>query len=173
MDQVNRYNFGQLMNTMLGNLYQSHGCLHVSPRNIMFLYRILPVGASLNIRKYEEKFPEQEFDKIPFLADMIDTTQSLDTLAKQMSDKKSIRVEVFPMSGIWIIYKDNKPFAKLFIEGGPKGKMYILAGREKNGMPIFEKEMAYPTAIGDFFIFKKVTNYLSRLYKERTEILNG
>ncbi|MEA3493182.1 MAG: hypothetical protein U9R38_02215, partial [Candidatus Margulisiibacteriota bacterium] len=43
----------------------------------------------------------------------------------------------------------------------------------KDGKPIFEQHLAYPTSPGDYFIFKKHDNYVSNIYHDQTLVPMG
>jgi hypothetical protein len=170
VDALNNYNFGILLNEILGDLYKSHGCMHVSPRNMVFLYQLLPVGAEMKVRKYSERIDEGVASKVPFLADLVDFEGDLDKLKEKFLVTSEVRVEVFPYSGNWVIYLKEEPFARLRVRGGPQSKFYLLQGRTEDGKPIFEEHLAYSTTPGDYRIFKKVQNYISQIYYDTTII---
>jgi hypothetical protein len=169
---LNDYNFGVLLNEMLGNLYKSHGCLHVSPRNVYILNKALPVGARITIKPYTEKASAQE-TKLPFLAEMANFNDDLAGLAAKLSDPKSVKAVVYTGSSLWVIYLNDKPFARMTIEPGFQQKVNIMQGRDKNGYPQFEKDIAYPTPPGNFSVLKKVDNYVSNLYYDTTIVPQG
>lgn len=173
VDALNNYNFGVLLNDMLGFLYKSHGCLHVSPRNIYLLSHLLPIEAELEIKSYNEKFDEAQLKTIPSLADMVNFGDDLLVLAQKFTDPKKVRIKVYPASQAWIIYIEDKPFAKLELEAGPQNKINLLQSRDKNGKPIFAKDIAYPSQPGRYYILKKLDNYVSNLYHDTTIIPQG
>jgi len=51
--------------------------------------------------------------------------------------------------------------------------MYLLQGRDEDDKPIFEDHLAYPTTPGDFYIFEKVKDYVSNIYRDQTTIPMG
>ncbi|MBI5699689.1 hypothetical protein HZC35_05180 [Candidatus Saganbacteria bacterium] len=173
VDALNEYNFGVLLNDMLGNLYKSHGCLHVSPRNIYLLYRLLPIGAPLVVESYTAKADEKQFKDLPYLADLVNFEDDLEILGENFASPRLVSARVFPASRLWIIYLKDQPFAKMQIEPGPQDRVKIMEGRDKNGLPLFEKITAYPTTPGTFYIFKKVVNYVSNTYYDTTIIPQG
>lgn len=170
---LNNYNFGVLLNDMLGNLYRSHGCLHVSPRNILLLHHLLPIGAQISIYDDSKKVPEGSLEKIPYLADIVSFEADLKVLAAGFEPPHLVKIVVYLSSGDWLIYLDDRAYARLRVKGGPQKKRYVMQGREKNGTPIFEKSPAYPTSPGDFFVFKKPINYISWTYYDATLIPMG
>ncbi|MFA4967666.1 MAG: L,D-transpeptidase [Candidatus Margulisiibacteriota bacterium] len=167
---LNDFNFGLMFNEMLGNLYKSHGCLHVSPWNSRRLYDLLPIGAKITIYDYEQKPPADILEKIPYLAELISFEEDLDALKKKFSDPRKVSITVYPFSGVWIIYLDGAPLAKLNVSVGPPSKMNVALLRDENGIPKFDKNLSYPTSPGTFYVFKKVENYVSTLYRETTII---
>ncbi|MBN2057185.1 MAG: hypothetical protein JW782_00075 [Candidatus Saganbacteria bacterium] len=173
VDALNDYNFGILLNEILGDLYKSHGCMHISPRNMVLLYDFLPVGAAMKVYKYEERVSQEALASIPWLADMVNFREDLDRLAKNFSVTKEVQVAVYPYSGDWIIYVKDRPFARLRIRGGPQTKFYQLQGRSEDGKPLFEQVLAYPTTPGDYNIFRKVESYVSNIYHDTTIIPMG
>ncbi|MFH1577356.1 MAG: hypothetical protein ABID35_07415 [Candidatus Margulisiibacteriota bacterium] len=173
VDGLNNYNFGILLNEILGDLYKSHGCLHASPRNAVFLYDLLPVGAQMKVYKYTERISEEALSAIPGLADLVNFQDDLEKLKQNFAITKEVQVAVYPYSGDWIIYVKDKPFTRLRIRGGPQAKFYQLQGRDKDSQPIFEQVMAYPTTPGDYRIFRKVENYVSNIYHDTTIIPMG
>ncbi len=173
VDALNNYNFGVLLNEILGDLYKSHGCMHVSPRNAVFLYELLPVGAEMKVHKYSERISPEVVAEAPFLADMVNFAEDLEKLKENFLVTEEVKVAVYSFSGNWIIYVKDKPFARMRIRGGPQTKMYLVQGRDKNNKPIFEDHLAYPTSPGDYYIFEKVENYLSNIYRDQTTIPMG
>lgn len=168
VNALNEYNFGVLLNEMLGNLYKSHGCLHVSPRNIYLLHKLLPIGCKIIVNDYFKKLDDAEYSNLPELAQMANFNEDLEELAKKFAAPADVAISVYPASRIWIIYLKNIPFAKMHVEAGPQSKIKILQERDKKGKPVFENETAYPTTPGIFYIFKKVDNYLSTIYYDLT-----
>ncbi|OGC05975.1 hypothetical protein A2230_08660 [candidate division WOR-1 bacterium RIFOXYA2_FULL_36_21] len=173
VDALNNYNFGVLLNDILGDLYKSHGCMHVSPRNSFFLYKFLPIGARVTIYDYSKKVDEKQFENVPYLADLINFIEDIPPLRERLSVTEEVQVEVYPTSGFWVIYLKEKPFAKLNVRGGPQAKMYLVHGRDDKGKPIFEDHLAYPTTPGTYYIFKKTEHYISNIYYPITVIGAG
>jgi hypothetical protein len=169
---LNDYNFGVLLNKMLGNLYKSHGCLHVAPRNVYILNKVLPVGARITIKPYTEK-AAAGYDQLPFLAEMANFNDDLAGLAAQLADPQSVKAVVYTGSNLWVIYLKDKPFARMTIEPGFQQQVNIMQGRDKNGYPQFEKDIAYPTPPGSFSVLKKVDNYVSNVYYDTTVVPQG
>ncbi|MFC1510951.1 hypothetical protein ACFL5U_00990 [Candidatus Margulisiibacteriota bacterium] len=170
---LNDYNFGLLLNDILGDLYKSHGCLHVSPRNAYFLFYLLPKGAQVVVYDYSEKIAEEQIADIPYLANMVNIAEDLELLKENFKDAKDIQVALYPSSGVWVIFIKGEPFAKLRVKGGPKETFYLMQDRDKDGKPIFEDHLAYPTTPGTYYIFKKTENYVSNIYYPTTIIPMG
>ncbi|OGC12364.1 hypothetical protein A3K48_07930 [candidate division WOR-1 bacterium RIFOXYA12_FULL_52_29] len=173
VDALNNYNFGVLLNQILGDLYKSHGCLHLSPRNMVFIYDLLPVGSQMKVYKYSESVSREALAAVPYLADLINFQDDFDQLKKRFTVTAEVQVAVYPNSGDWIVYLQKKPFARATVKGGPQTKYYLLQGRDPKGNPIFEPNLAYPTTPGDYVILRKVENYLSNLYRDQTVIPMG
>jgi len=173
VDALNKYNFGVLLNEILGDLYKSHGCMHVSPRNAVFLYELLPVGAQMKVYKYTERISPEALSAVPWLADMVNFEDDLEKLKIRLSVTREVQVAVYPYSGDWIVYLKEKPFARLRIRGGPQSRFYLLQGRGDDGKPIFESHLAYPTTPGSYWIFSKAENYVSNIYHDQTIIPMG
>ena len=173
VNPLNKYNFGVLLNEILGDLYKSHGCMHVSPRNAYFLYELLPLGAQMKVYKYSERISPEAVSSIPWLADMVNFADDLERLKEKFAATKEVQVAVYPYSGDWIVYLREKPFARLRIRGGPQTKFYLLQGRREDGKPVFESHLAYPTSPGNYWIFRKVENYVSNIYHDQTIIPMG
>jgi hypothetical protein len=170
---LNKYNFGVLLNEILGDLYKSHGCMHVSPRNAVFLYELLPIGAQMKVYRYSEQISPEVLSHVPELANLVNFEGDLEKLKEKFAVTSEVQVAVYPYSGDWIIFVKDRPFARLRIRGGPQAKFYLLQGRDRDGKPIFEDHPAYPTSPGDYFIFKKVEHYLSSIYRDQTVIPMG
>ena len=173
VDALNGYNFGQLLNEILGDLYKSHGCMHVSPRNMLFLYELLPVGAQMTVYPYSKKVSQEALSSIPLLADLVNFSEDLEKLKENFKTTNEVQVAVYPFSGDWIIYVKQKPFTRLRIRGGPQTKFYLVQGRDKQGKPIFEDNLAYPTSSGSYYIFRKTQDYVSNIYHDQTVIPMG
>ncbi|MDI6732160.1 MAG: hypothetical protein QME05_06330, partial [Candidatus Margulisbacteria bacterium] len=123
---LNDYNFGVLLNDILGDLYKSHGCLHVSPRNMLLLYRLLPLKAQINIHDYSKKYDVSQIKNLPDLAGMVNFQDDLDKLKEKFTAASDVKIVVYPASGFWIICLKDKPFAKMQVKGGPQTKMYLV-----------------------------------------------
>lgn len=167
---LNDYNFGLLLNEILGDLYKSHGCLHVSPRYSLFLYDLLPIGTKIFIHEYSQKTSEETWANVPYLSQLADFQEDLDKLKGKFLATSEVEVEVFPSIGLWVIKLQNQPLAKLRVKGGPQAKMYLVQGRDEKGRPIFEDHLAYPTTSGTFYVFKKAKDYKSNIYADITAI---
>jgi len=173
MDALNDYNFGILLNDMLGNLYKSHGCLHVSPRDSYLLYSILPVNTKIKINGYDKKADTDLIEKTPFLASLVDFEEDVKKLKEKFGNPKDVFIEVYPMSGDWIIFLDKSPFARLRVLGGPRKKMLGVTGRDIDGRPSFSEDSAYPTTPGIFYVLRKDESYISNLYRDTTIVPMG
>ncbi|MFA6431329.1 MAG: hypothetical protein WCV91_02965 [Candidatus Margulisiibacteriota bacterium] len=169
---LNNYNFGVLLNEMLGDLYKSHGCLHVSPLNVHIMNKLLPVGAKLTIKPYSEKADPALF-KLPLLADLVNFDDDIAELAKQFSTPTDVRVVVYPGSRLWVIYLKDKGYASMKIEPGFQTKVNLMKGRDPSGKPLFQNNVAYPTSDGNYSILKKLVNYVSNLYYDTTIVPQG
>ena len=167
---LNDYNFGVLLNEILGNLYRSHGCLHASPRNILFLYELLPLNTKLIVKSYAETVSEESFPDLPFLTDLVNYREDLDALKTKLADPRQITITVYPATGLWVLNLKGVPLAKLSVRGGPKEKMYLVEDRDELGRPVFQKELMYPTTPGTYYFFRKTKNYFSNLYQSTTTI---
>lgn len=170
---LNDYNFGVLLNEILGNLYRSHGCLHTSPRNILFLYELLPLNTKMNIRPYSELVSEETFAGLPFLTDLVNYRDDLEALKVKLADPRQVAITVYPATGLWIIKLNGQPLAKLSVLGGPKEKMYLVEERDELGRPVFQDSLMYPTTPGSYYFFRKTKNYFSNLYQSTTTIPQG
>ncbi len=173
VDALNEFNFGVLLNEMLGDLYKSHGCFHVSPRNAFLLNKLLPIGAKIAVKPYTEKADMQKYAGLPYLASMVNFLDDLGDLKKKFDPPNKVRMLVYPGSQIWIILINEKPFAQLQVEAGPQSQIKVMQGRDKNGSPIFEKVIAYPSPPGNYKVFKKLDNYVSTIYYDETIIPQG
>ncbi|MFA4843981.1 MAG: hypothetical protein WC632_03410 [Candidatus Margulisiibacteriota bacterium] len=169
---LNNYNFGLLLNEMLGDLYKSHGCFHVSPLNVYILNKTLPVGTRITVRPFADQ-ADPALSKLPLLASLVNFTDDFSRLAEQFADPAATKVVIFPGSRLWVIYLKEVPFARMKIESGFRAKVNILQGRDKQGRPLFEKEIAYPSPPGTFYVLKKLTNYVSNLYYDTTIVPQG
>ncbi|OGC04911.1 hypothetical protein A2276_03025 [candidate division WOR-1 bacterium RIFOXYA12_FULL_43_27] len=172
VDYLNRYNYGVLLNKMLGDLYKSHGCLHVSPRNSYLLYRLLPLKTRVVVNNYNKIIDEEKIALIPYLADLVNFEEDLEILRTKWG-AGALKAEVYPKQGFWIIYLNGSPMAKIEIKGGPQNKMYVMQGRDGKGRPIFEDKLSYPTTAGTYYVYKKMENYLSNAYRDTTVIPMG
>ena len=59
------------------------------------------------------------------------------------------------------------------MRGGPQTNFYLVQGRDKKGKPIFQPELAYPTAPGNFYVFNKLEDYVSTIYFDQTVVPMG
>ncbi|MBU0502345.1 MAG: hypothetical protein KJ811_03755, partial [Candidatus Margulisbacteria bacterium] len=173
VNALNQYNFGLLLNEILGDLYKSHGCLHVSPRNSYFLYSLLPVGSQVTLYDYSKELTAEQLKDIQPIADLVDFEGELAGLKEKFTVTSEVKVAVYPASGYWVIYLQDKPFAKLSVRGGPKEPIYLVQGRDKEGRPIFEDHLAYPSTPGNYVVLRKEKNYLSNIYYDTTIIPMG
>lgn len=170
---LNNYNLGVLVNEILGDLYKSHGCLHVSPRNSYFLYELLPLNAQIVIHSYARSISEEVLAEVPYLANYLSFREDMPALKERFKDPRDVKVEIYPASGYWLISLKGRPFAKLQVKGGPKDKMYLLQRRDEKGRPVFESHLSYPTTPGSYSAFRKTTDYVSNLYYPTTIVPQG
>lgn len=170
---LNQYNFGRILNDILGNLYRSHGCLHVSPRNSYFLYEILPVNARLRLNSYQTRLSEEAYQEVSMLADLVNFEEDLTKLKETLQTTSEVKIIVYPQSGLWLINLKDQPFARVRVRVGPQTKRYQLLSRDEKGRPIFETHLAYPTTPGNYRIFRKVTDYVSNIYYNITIVPMG
>ena len=170
---LNDYNFGRILNDILGNLYRSHGCLHVSPRHSYFLFEILPLKTPIRIYPYSRAISPEAFSDIPQLSDLVNFQSDLELLKTQLSGTAEVTIDVYTDTGIWVLYLDRRPLARLDVKGGPRKAMYQVINRDSQGRPVFDKNMAYPTTPGYFQVWRKTTDYLSGLYRDTTLVPQG
>ncbi|MCX5749941.1 MAG: hypothetical protein NTZ10_06860 [Candidatus Saganbacteria bacterium] len=170
---LNNYNFHILFNNMLGYLYKSHGCMHLSPYNSWMLYKLLPVGSRITIKPYPQKIDNGIFSSTPYLVELIQYESDVEDIAKKLSEKNACTVELYPGSEILLIRYKGSPFGKMYFVPGPENKMYPMQGRDEKGLPYFDDNQAYPTTTGTFYVFKKVIDYHSPTYRDTTEIPMG
>lgn len=170
---LNNYNFGVLLNDILGDLYKSHGCLHVSPRNMILLYNLLPINTRMQVYPYSKPLSEEAFSGIPYLASLVNFKEDLDKMRENFITPEAVKVNVYPATGDWVIYLHKQPFARLTIKGGPQAKYSLVEGRDEKGRPVFEGNPAYSTTPGNYFVFRKEENYVSNLYYDLTIIPMG
>lgn len=166
---LNNYNFGVLINDMIGSLYRSHGCLHMAPRNIFLVSKLLPIGAKIVVKDYTEK-ADPSYEQLPTLTSLINFDDDLKALAPRFADPSAVTVTVYPASSLWIIFLKGKPFARIKIESGPSSAVRVVQSRDSQGRPIFEDDTAYPTSAATFYVFKKPANYVSGIYHDTTII---
>ncbi|MFA5839885.1 MAG: L,D-transpeptidase [Candidatus Margulisiibacteriota bacterium] len=170
---LNDYNFGVLLNAILGDLYKSHGCMHVSPRNMILLYKLLPLKTPLVVYDYSKNVTDKQINAIPDLAGMVNFQEDLIKLKSDLAGSLEVKIAVYPSSGLWIIYLGEKPFAKMQVKGGPKAKMYVVQERDASGKPDFEDHLAYPTSPGNFQVASKIEDYVSNIYYDSTMVPMG
>ncbi|MFH1825881.1 MAG: L,D-transpeptidase [bacterium] len=173
VDALNNYNFGLLLNEILGDLYKSHGCLHLSPRNAYFIYYLLPKGTQITVYGYDQKPDQAVVDNVPYLANLVNFQADLENLKPKFQSAKDVKIYVYPASGWWLIYLNGQPFAKELVKGGPQTKMYLMQERDEKGRPLFEDHLAYSTTPGTYYIFKKWDNYVSNIYYDTTVVPQG
>ena len=172
-DALNNYNFGVLLNEMLGNLYKSHGCMHVSPRDAYLLYSLLPVNSKITVKSYSDSYDPDKLSAIPFLAGLADVEEDLARIKERIQRPSDIEVAVYPATGDWIISLNKEPFARSRVLGGGKDRLRRVEYRAANTYPIFSKNIAYPTSTGTFYVFRKVENYVSNIYRDTTIVPMG
>lgn len=173
IDQLNSYNFGLLLNDMLGNLYRSHGCLHVSPRNSLLLYLLVRDGTKVKILDYSKKISAEAIASLPYIEDYINFESDLDPLKKRFAQYQDIEVDAYPGMKIWVFLEKNQPFAKMRLSVGPETAMRQVEDRDDQGRPRFEGAKAYPTTAGTYYIFNRTDDYQSRLYPVTTAVPMG
>ncbi|MDD5593998.1 MAG: hypothetical protein PHG97_04615 [Candidatus Margulisbacteria bacterium] len=166
---LNDYNFGVLINEMIGSLYRSHGCLHMAPRSIFLVSRLLPIGAKIIVKSYNEA-ADPSYDQLPTLTSLINFDDDIKALAPRFAKPSSVTVTVYPASALWIIFLGGEPFARIKIESGPSTAVKVVQSRDSQGRPIFEADTAYPTSATTFYVFKKPANYVSGIYHDTTVI---
>ncbi|MFA5113375.1 MAG: hypothetical protein WC529_03650 [Candidatus Margulisiibacteriota bacterium] len=166
---LNDYNFGVLINDMIGSLYRSHGCLHMAPRSVFLASRLLPIGTKI-IVKGGKDLADPSYEQLPTLTSLIDFAADIKALAPRFARPAAVTVTVYPASSLWVIFLDGEPFAKIKIQSGPSTAVKVVQSREGLGQPTFSADIAYPTSAATFYVFKKPVNYVSGIYHDTTVI---
>ncbi|MFA4905177.1 MAG: hypothetical protein WC645_01595 [Candidatus Margulisiibacteriota bacterium] len=173
IEAFNDYNFCQLSNKLLGNLYKSHGCLHVSPVNVRVLNEVLPVGSKVEIKSYDADYDTEKAKTVPSLISLIQYKTDLKDVKTELSSKTDVKTVIYPGKEAYVIFLQGKPYASLRVSGGTRMNMYMFQRRDERGYPVFDDNLAGPTPTGSLYVFKKVDNYVSDLYREQTTIPMG
>src|SRR4030042_1967535 len=66
VDYLNSMNWAKLFEDHLGDLYNSHGCLHFTPSNIYLLTKTIAPGTPLTIKGYGETELPPAYQKAPY-----------------------------------------------------------------------------------------------------------
>jgi len=172
-DALNAYNFHSLFDRTLGDLYKSHGCLHLAPVDSKIFCEILPIGTKVTIRPYSEKADDAVVRSLPDLIDLMMFESDLEDIKAKLAPKNACSIDVYPGSEIFVIKLKGSPFAKIHFVPGPKEAMYPMMGRDGNGSPYFDDSLAGPTTAGTYYVLKKVENYKSPTYKDTTDVPMG
>jgi len=91
----------------------------------------------------------------------------------ELSSKTEVKTVIYPGKGAYVLYLHGEPYAALKVNGGTKERMYMLQYRDERGYPMFDSSLAGPTPAGKLYVFKKVANYVSNIYREQTTIPMG
>ena len=120
LEIVNSTNWVKIFDNWLGHLYDSHGCLHFTPTDIYLLYRTMPPGIPMTVKKYLLKEGEPSFsvESVPYLSDKTDTAQDIEKHALTFKNYKT-EIVVYPSLKLLIIMVNGYPYAKVRALPGP------------------------------------------------------
>lgn len=164
--ELNKINFAAISDKILGDLYESHGCIHISPATAKILYAIIPNKSIVNIMKYSDNISEN-INELPWVSELIENTEALN------SDVfKNNSITIYP-DKIGVLYSNNKAIGKFDMTNGPKLANYPLVSTKENGELIFDKNHATKTPSGKFTTFQKTKHFYAPAYPETSLLKQG
>ncbi|HCT83721.1 MAG TPA: hypothetical protein DF296_00805 [Candidatus Margulisbacteria bacterium] len=161
--EINDFKVASYINNGIGNLYISHGCVHISPATSFILYSILPLNATVYIKGYNLN-PPDNLAEIAELTDLVNSNEDIQNLKYKCSDPTGLKLVLYPQKA-GILFLNNKAFAKFNVMSGPEFSNYPLQGKDEKGL-VFDKNYAEPTPEGMFRIFKKTDYFYASLYPD-------
>lgn len=167
---LNKTNIASILNSSIGNLYTSHGCIHITPTISLALYHFLPVDTPVVIQPYSKTITA-ELRKIPDITNLMNSKSEYFALQQKFKGAKKLRFEVYPRQG-GIIYIEDKPFASLDILSGPHIPNRPLQEYGKNTL-VFDRNQATPTPEGTFRIARKTDFFYAPLYPYTSRLKQG
>ena len=115
LELINATDWTGWFDKTLGYLYDSHGCLHFTPTDIYLLYKTIPAGIPLTVKKYKLKEGEPPYPlaKIPYLSEKI---KSQDDIKKVNLTFKNYKTELvmYPSLNQLVIMVKGYPYAKVY-----------------------------------------------------------
>lgn len=167
---LNKTNIASMLNSSIGNLYTSHGCIHITPTISLALYHFLPINTPVIIQPYSKDI-SSELKKLPDVSSMMNSKSEYFSLQNKFKAAEKIRLEVYPRKG-GILYLEDIPFASLDILSGPHIPNRPLQEVGKNTL-VFDRNQATPTPKGAFKIARKTDFFYAPLYPHTSKLKQG
>jgi hypothetical protein len=169
---LNATNLARYFNGLLQYLYDSHGCLHFTPADILLLSKTIPAGTELEIKRYSETKPPFDIKEIPFFADTVNSPQDITNYRETFLTNKT-KLLVYPALNRLFIIVNGQPYLQVRVQPGP-AKPYILAFNvERNGPIDWDNTTMTPTDPGRYKTLASPPHYHSNLYSRTTLIPFG
>lgn len=167
VNSLNTLNLSNLLSRAIGDLYMSHGCIHVAPAVSYILYSILPISTPVYIKIYRLD-PPANSGNLPDLTALVLAEEDLQKLKTDLQEAQNTKVVIYPHS-MGILYLSGKPLGKFAVMSGPEQANYPLVEQMENALT-FDKNLASPTPDGPYKICKKTDYFYAALYPEASLI---
>lgn len=169
---LNSTNLARYFNGLWQYLYDSHGCLHFTPADILLLSKTIPAGTELEIKRYSETRLPFEAKGIPFFADTVNSSRDMSHYAEIFRDNKT-KLLVYPALTRLFVMVNGQPYLQVRTQPGP-AKAYILVFNvEKDGPIDWDNTSMTPTDPGRYKTLISPPHYHSNLYSRTTIIPFG
>ena len=171
---INSTNWVKWFDDALGYRYDSHGCLHFTPADMYLVYKTIPAGTPIEIKKYklEEDDPPYLLEKVPFLADKITAEAEIGRQALIFRNYKT-GIVVYPSLNVIVIMVNDSPYAKVNALSGPPEE-YQMAFDVENGKPVqWDFMLTTPTDPGEYTVLRMTDHYISSAYYQNTIVPFG
>ncbi|MFA5839408.1 MAG: hypothetical protein WC890_01975 [Candidatus Margulisiibacteriota bacterium] len=171
------YDYPGLFNELLGHLYFSHGCIHMSPSDTSALALIAPEGLIRDVKPVTEGLDAATASALastPQLSAVI-FEKGLDAVATEWSQAQEVVLEIYTKADVSkiIVRVDGQMYAQINISGGPPMEYYVPIGSDSRGIPQYDTALAGRSNAGRFSLMYVTDHYRSQTYAFTTAIPQG
>jgi len=169
---LNSTNLALRMSDFLGYLYDSRGCVHLTPSDALLLTSTLSPGIPLKIMNYDFEKKKTDLPDVPELASLVMDENDLEN-QRLLFGSRQTEVVVYPSLKIILIKVSGKPYARVRSLAGPWSNLKMPLEVNIGEPIVWDPFPATPTDPGNYSILNATDHYISQTYNDTTVIPFG
>lgn len=154
------------MNDLLEHLYDSHGCIHLTPSDALLLTSTISPGTPLKIKRYDVQV-NTDVKSLPELASLVMGENDIEKLRFLFSPRQT-KLVAYPFSKTMIVYVGGTPYARVSALPGPGFTFRMPLEVNKDGPIVWDPWPVTPTDPGNFSVLGTTDHYISPTYRDTT-----